>query len=234
MDRGAGRRQFMGLQGTSHDWVTNTNGPVQFSWAGVSNSLLPQGLQHARLPCPSPIPRACSNSCPSSWWCHPAIQHSHLTLLSTNSEITYLGSKYPNSKANFTFHRNIPTTRKNINSSVGLLCFSVRAAKASTWVYGILLIGGYIDTISNCLSLVLVCCCLVAQSLHDPTDCSTPTPIPSLLCLWNVPAWILEWVAISFSRGSSQLRDLIHVSCIGRWILYCWATWEALKGFYIL
>ena len=29
------------------------------------------GLQHARLPCPSPISRACSNSCPSSWWCHP-------------------------------------------------------------------------------------------------------------------------------------------------------------------
>ena len=31
------------------------------------------GLQRARLPCPSPSPRACSNSCPLSWWCHPAI-----------------------------------------------------------------------------------------------------------------------------------------------------------------
>ena len=30
-------------------------------------------LQHARLPCPSPTPRAWLNSCPSSWWCHPAI-----------------------------------------------------------------------------------------------------------------------------------------------------------------
>ena len=30
----------------------------------------PQGLQHPRLPCPSATPRACSNSCPSSWWCH--------------------------------------------------------------------------------------------------------------------------------------------------------------------
>ena len=35
--------------------------------------LRPHGLQHARLPCPSPSPRACSNSCPWSWWCHPAI-----------------------------------------------------------------------------------------------------------------------------------------------------------------
>ena len=33
----------------------------------------------------------------------------------------------------------------------------------------------------------------------------------------------LEWIAISFSRGSSWLRDGTHVSCIGRWILYHWA-----------
>ena len=35
-----------------------------------------QGLQHARLPCPSPTPGACSNSCPSSWWRHPTISSS--------------------------------------------------------------------------------------------------------------------------------------------------------------
>ena len=40
------------------------------------NSLWPLGLQHTRLPCPSSSPRACSNSCPSSWWCHPAISSS--------------------------------------------------------------------------------------------------------------------------------------------------------------
>ena len=34
----------------------------------------------------------------------------------------------------------------------------------------------------------------------------------------------LEYVAISFSRGCSQLRDRIHVSCFGRWILYHWHT----------
>ena len=39
----------------------------------MSNSLWPHGLQHARLPCPSPSPRVCSNSCPLSWWCHPTI-----------------------------------------------------------------------------------------------------------------------------------------------------------------
>ena len=44
---------------------------VQFSRSVVSDSLWPHGLQHTRLPCPSPTPRACSDSCPSNWWCHP-------------------------------------------------------------------------------------------------------------------------------------------------------------------
>ena len=39
----------------------------------MSNSLQPYGLQHARLPCPSPTPGAHSNSCPLSQWCHPTI-----------------------------------------------------------------------------------------------------------------------------------------------------------------
>ena len=46
---------------------------VQFSHSVVSDSLWPHGLQHVRLPCPSPTPGVYSNSCPSSWWCHPTI-----------------------------------------------------------------------------------------------------------------------------------------------------------------
>ena len=42
----------------------------------VSDSLQPHGLQHTRLPCPSPSPRACSNSCLLSWWYHPTISSS--------------------------------------------------------------------------------------------------------------------------------------------------------------
>ena len=42
----------------------------------MSDSLRPHGLQHARLPCPSPTPRACSNSCLLSQWCHPTISSS--------------------------------------------------------------------------------------------------------------------------------------------------------------
>ena len=49
---------------------------VQFSHSVTSDSLQPHELQHTRLPCPSPTPKAYSNSCPSSLWCHPTISSS--------------------------------------------------------------------------------------------------------------------------------------------------------------
>ena len=51
-------------------------GSVQFSSSVMSNSLQPHWLQHARLPCPSPTPGVCPNSCPLSRWCHPTISSS--------------------------------------------------------------------------------------------------------------------------------------------------------------
>ena len=48
----------------------------QFSLSVGSGSLRPHVLQHARLLCPSPTPRACSNLCPLSWWCHPTFSSS--------------------------------------------------------------------------------------------------------------------------------------------------------------
>ena len=47
-----------------------------FSCSVMSDFLQPHGLQHARLPCPSFTPGACSNSCPLSWWCHQTISSS--------------------------------------------------------------------------------------------------------------------------------------------------------------
>ena len=65
----------MGAQSFNH-WTT-TEVPVQFSSVTQScPTLWPYWLQHARLPCPSPTPRACSKSCLSSQWCHPTISSS--------------------------------------------------------------------------------------------------------------------------------------------------------------
>ena len=49
---------------------------VQFTHSVVSDFLQPHGLQYARLPCPSPTPKVCSDSCPLSRWCHPTISSS--------------------------------------------------------------------------------------------------------------------------------------------------------------
>ena len=55
---------------------------VQISCSVMSNSLWHHELQHARPPCPSPTPGVHSDSCPSSWWCHPAISSSVISFSS--------------------------------------------------------------------------------------------------------------------------------------------------------
>ena len=64
------------IAGRSIDNLRHADQSVQFSRSVVSDSLQPHRLQHARLPCPSPMPRAYSNSCPSCRWCHPTISSS--------------------------------------------------------------------------------------------------------------------------------------------------------------
>ena len=55
---------------------------TQHQFSSVTQScptLWPHGLQHFRLPCPSPNPRTCQNSCPSSLWCHRTLSSSVIT-----------------------------------------------------------------------------------------------------------------------------------------------------------
>ena len=54
--------------------------------------LRPHGLQHARLPCPSPTPGAYSNSCPLCWWCHPIISSSVISFSSYPKSFPASGS----------------------------------------------------------------------------------------------------------------------------------------------
>ena len=82
----------------------------------------------------------------------------------------------------------------------------------------------------NWKALVCVCVCVCVYSVVqscptvcNPTDCSLP--VSSVHGIFQ--ARILEWVAISSSRGSSQPRDR---TCIGCWALYLFTTWEAQKA----
>ena len=68
------------------------NAVSQFSHSVVSNSLRPHELQHARPPCPSPTPRVCSNSCPLSRRCHPAISSSVVPFSSCPQSLPASGS----------------------------------------------------------------------------------------------------------------------------------------------
>ena len=66
-------------------------------------------------------------------------------------------------------------------------------------------------------------------TLCDPTDCSLPTSSVHGIS----QARTLEWVVISVSRGSSQPRDQTQVSCLGRQILYHWASRETHIYIYV-
>ena len=84
--------QFMGLQRVRHEsdvteWLSMQTCAIstytytlmiisQFSCSVMSYSLRPHESQHARPPCPPPTPGVYPNSCPSSWWCHPAVSSS--------------------------------------------------------------------------------------------------------------------------------------------------------------
>ena len=65
---------------------------VQFSHTVVSDTLQPHGLQHARPPYPSPTPGVYPNSCPSSWWCHPALSSSVVPFFSCPQSLPASGS----------------------------------------------------------------------------------------------------------------------------------------------
>ena len=105
-----GGPQSMGLQRMEHNWactgwdlpilITPKLGSIisympthQFSSvAKLCLTLWPHGLQRARLPCSSATPRACSDSFPSSWWCHPSISSSVVPFSSRLQSVPGSGS----------------------------------------------------------------------------------------------------------------------------------------------
>ena len=197
-----------------------------------------RGLQHARLPCPSPSPRACSNSCPLNCWCHPAILSFVVPFSSClrsfptsgffqmNQLFAWGGQSIGVSASTTVLPMNIqgwsPLGWTGLTSllSKGLLrLFSSTTtwkhqffgAQPSVWfnwnIHTWLLERWYVPQSS--------------PTLCNPMDYSQPGS--SVHGIFQ--ARILEWVAISYSRGSSQPRDQSHissVSCIDRQILYHW------------
>ena len=86
------------ISNLEYHFVFLMNVYIQFSLSVVSDSLQPHGLHHARLSCLSLTPRACSNSCPLSQWCHPTILSSFIPfsscLQSAPASGTFLMSQF--------------------------------------------------------------------------------------------------------------------------------------------
>ena len=69
-------RNYTAIGRTLSPTLTMVSSVSQLSLSVISDSLRPHESQHARPPCPSTTPGVHSNSCPSGWWCHPAISSS--------------------------------------------------------------------------------------------------------------------------------------------------------------
>ena len=108
----------------------------------MSNSLRPHGLQHARLPCPSPTPRTYSNSCPSSQWCHPTISSSVIPFSSCLQSFPALGS-FPTSQFLASDGQSI-----GVSASVSILPLNIQDWSPIGWT-------GWISLQSKGLSRVL-------------------------------------------------------------------------------
>ena len=88
-----------------------------FSCSVMSDSLWLYGLQHTSLPCPSPSPGACSNSCPLSQWCHPNISSSVIPFSSCLQSFPASGS--------FLMNRVFVSGGQSIGVSVSVSVFSM-------------------------------------------------------------------------------------------------------------
>ena len=96
----------------------------------VSDSLGPHRLHHARLPCPSPIPRVYSNSCPLSQWCLPTIWSSFVPFSSYLQSFPASGS-FPMSQF-FAYNLDMVCLYQNLNSCLlTFLRFSMGKSKIS-------------------------------------------------------------------------------------------------------
>ena len=144
---------------------------VQFSCSVVSNSLWHHALQHARLPCPSPTPEACSNSYPTSQWCHPTISFSVVPFSSCLQSFPTSGS-FPTSQFFASGGQNI-----EVSASASVLPMNIQDWFPLGWT-------GWISFLSNGLSRVFF---ITTVQKHQFSSAQ-----PSLWPNSHIHTWLLE------------------------------------------
>ena len=144
----------------------------------MCDSLWPHGLQHTRLPCPSPSPGACSDSCPLSQWCHPTISSSVVPLSSFLQPFPVSG----------TFPSQVFTScGQNIGASASA---SVLPMNIQDWYplgltrFHLLAVQGFISLLSKGLSRVFSNTKLKKHQFFSAQ--------PSLWCNSYIHTWLVE------------------------------------------
>ena len=196
------------------------------SVAKLCPSLSPHGLQHTRLPWPSPSPGVCSNSCPLSQWCHHLLFCCPLFFLPSSFPST---SVFSNELALWMRWPNIGALASVLPMNIqgwfplgltGLISlqskgFSRVFSRPTIWNHQFFSAQPSLwSHIKRSLYNSHICVCmLVTQlcpTLCNPMDCSPPGSSANGIS----QARILEWVAVSFSRGYSGPRDTTQFSWI--------------------
>ena len=189
-------------------WIVTS---AQFSSVAQScPTLQHHGLQHARPPCPSPTPEACTNSCLSSWWCHPT-NSSSVVPFSSCLQSFPASRSFPMSQFFILGGQSI-----EVSASASVLPMNIQDWFPLGWTGWISLqskgLSGVFSQFKSINSLefsflyIYHSAAAAAKSLQScPTLCDSidgsplGSSVPGIL-----QARILEWVAISFSKHESE------------------------------
>ena len=153
----------------------------------MSYSLWPHGLQHDKLPCPSPTPRTCSNSYSLSWWCHPTISFCH-PLLSCLKSFPASGS--------FQMSQFFASGGQSIGASV---LASVLPMNTEDWFS--LGLTGLISLLSKGLSRVFSNTTVQKHQFFSP--------LLSLQSNYLIHTWLLEKIALTTWNFVRKVMSLL-------------------------
>ena len=164
----------------------------------MSDSLQPHGLQHTRLPCPSPSPGDCSDSCPLSWWCHPTVPSS-VTLFCSSSSCLH----------------SFPASGSFPMSQLCLVDFS----RPVSFFFCMVSCAPFVSVVSF-LSSSLAFTALSTESLFQllvlNSGPSHPARAPQTpnTCLWSICLWVRHSSIILSWEARAVGHMLLSVGCV--------------------
>ena len=173
--------QLTKLQLIKMRWASSL---VQFNLPVMSDSLRPHGLQHTRLPCPSPIPGAYSNSCPSCRWCHLTISSSVALFSSCLQSFALSGS--------FQMSQFFTSGGQSVGASASVLPMNIQDWSPSGWTGLISLHSkGLLRVFSNTTvqASILQCSTFIVQLSHPYMTTGKTIALTRLRFVCNVSAF---------------------------------------------